>query len=136
MQIDENAPDVVKDALNKKELSINQGYNITKQVQELPEEEREEAASLAVEAAKAKKEIREKDAESDRRTKIAKLFSKSFELAIQLDITEENVRTWTECARMTPGEIEDNAQEARDLSGRFSDIADFLDALAEERNSA
>ena len=135
MQIDEHAPDVVKDALDNKELSINQGYNITKQVQELPEEEREEAAALAVELEKAKKEVREKDAEADRRTKIAKQFSKSFELAVQLDVTEENIRIWTECARMTPGEIEENAEEARELSEMFIEIAEKLDALAKERES-
>ena len=133
MQIDEHAPDVVKEALDKKELSVNQGYNITKQVQELPEEEREEAAALAVELEKAKKEIREKDAEIDRRTKVAKQFSKCFELAIQLEIKEETVRIWTECARMTLGEIEDNAVEARELSRRFAEIADHLDTLAKER---
>ena len=135
MQIDEHAPDVVKDALDNKELSINQGYNITKQVQELPEEEREQAAALAVELEKAKKEVREKDAEADRRTKIAKQFSKAFELAIQLDVTEENVRIWTECARMTPGEIEENAEESRELSEMFTEIAEKLDALAKERES-
>ena len=133
MQIDEHAPDVVKEALDKKELSVNQGYNITKQVQELPEEEREEAAALAVELEKAKKEIREKDAEIDRRTKIAKQFSKCFELTIQLEIKEETIRIWTECARMTLGEIEDNAVEARELSRRFAEIADHLDTLAKER---
>ena len=135
MQIDEHAPDVVKDALDNKELSINQGYNITKQVQELPEEEREQAAALAVELEKAKKEVREKDAEADRRTKIAKQFSKAFELAVQLDITEENIRIWTECARMTPGEIEENAEESRELSEMFTEIAEKLDALAKERES-
>ena len=133
MQIDEHAPDVVKEALDKKELSVNQGYNITKQVQELPVEEREEAAALAVELEKARKEIREKDAEIDRRTKIAKQFSKCFELTIQLEIKEETVRIWTECARMTLGEIEDNAVEARELSRRFAEIADHLDTLAKER---
>ena len=133
MQIDEHAPDVVKEALDKKELSVNQGYNITKQVQELPEEEREEAATLAVELEKAKKEIREKDAEIDRRTKIAKQFSKCFELTIQLEIKEETIRIWTECARMTLGEIKDNAVEARELSRRFAEIANHLDALAKER---
>ena len=133
MQIDEHAPDVVKEALDKKELSVNQGYQITKQVQELPEEEREEAAALAVELEKAKKEIREKDAEIDRRTKIAKQFSKCFELTIQLEIKEETIRIWTECARMTLGEIKDNAVEARELSRRFAEIANHLDALAKER---
>ena len=135
MQIDEHAPDVVKDALDNKELSINQGYNITKQVQELPEEEREQAAALAVELEKAKKEVREKDAEADRRTKIAKQFSKAFELAVQLDVTEENIRIWTQCVRMVPGEIEENAEEARELSEMFTEIAEKLDALAKERES-
>ena len=132
MKIDENAPDVVKEALDKKELSVNQGYNITKQVQELPEEERDEAAAIAVEVEKAKKELREKDAELERRTKLAKLFSKAFEVSIQLKATEENVRIWTECARMVPGEIEETAGEARELSGRFAQIAEHLDALARE----
>ena len=40
MQIDEHAPAAVKEALDKKELSINQGYQITKQVEDLPEEQR------------------------------------------------------------------------------------------------
>ena len=33
MQIDEHAPAAVKEALDKKELSINQGYNLTRQLQ-------------------------------------------------------------------------------------------------------
>ena len=57
MQIDEHAPAVVREALDKQELSINQGYNITKQVQDLPEEQREEAAIQAVELAKAKRKF-------------------------------------------------------------------------------
>ena len=39
MQIDEHAPAAVKEALDKKELSVNQGYQITRQVQDLPEDE-------------------------------------------------------------------------------------------------
>ena len=34
MQIDENAPEVIKEALDKKELSINKGYDLTRQLQE------------------------------------------------------------------------------------------------------
>lgn len=132
MEIDEHAPDVVKEALDSKELSINQGYNITKQVQELPEEEREEAAAAAVEIEKAKKDLKQRDSEIESRTKIARLFSKAFELAIQLKPTEENIRIWTECARMIPGEIEDNADEAREIARRFTEIAGHLDALAKE----
>ena len=71
MQIDENAPPVVKKALDNRELSINQGYNLTKQLQEVPEEEREQAAAEAVELEKAKKELRKQNAEIDQHKKIA-----------------------------------------------------------------
>lgn len=56
MQIDENAPEAVKQALDKGEASVNKGYEITKKLAELPEEEREAAAAEA----KIAKIIREK----------------------------------------------------------------------------
>ena len=129
MQIDEHAPAAVKEALDSGDLSIHQGYNITQQVRELPEEQRDEAAALAVELEKAKKEIRQSDAESDRRHKIAGLFCKAFERAVLLTPTEENVRIWTECTRMTREEIEDSAKEAHELAEVFSAIAGILETL-------
>ena len=129
MQIDEHAPPAVKEALDSGGLSINQGYNITQQVRDLPEEQRDEAAALAVELEKAKKEVRQADAESDRRHKIAGLFCKAFERAVLLEPTKENVRIWTQCTRMTPEEIEDNAREARELAEAFSSIAGILETL-------
>ena len=129
MQIDEHAPAAVREALDSGDLSINQGYNITRQVQELPEERREEAAAQAVELEKAKKEIRQADAESDRRHKIAGLFCKAFERAVLLTPTEENVRIWTQCTRMTPEEITDNAKEARELAEVFASIAGILETM-------
>ena len=129
MQIDEHAPAAVKEALDSGDLSVNQGYNITKKVQELPEEQRDEAAAQAVELLKAKKEIQAVDAEADRRHKIAGLFCKAFERAVLLTPTEENVRIWTQCTRMTPEEIEDNAKEARELAEVFAAIAGILETL-------
>ena len=129
MQIDEHAPAAVREALDSGDLSINQGYNITQQVRELPEEQQEEAAALAVELEKAKKEIRQADAEADRRGKIASLFCKAFEKAVLLTPTEENVRIWTECTRMTREEIEDSVKDARELAEVFSAIAGILETL-------
>ena len=126
MQIDECAPAPVKEALDKKELSINQGYNLTRQLQEVPEEQREQAAIAAVEIEKAKKVIRQKDAEIDRRSRIAGLFCKAFEKAVLLEATEENVRAWVECTRMNRGEMEDTVKEARELAETFSSIADIM----------
>ncbi len=129
MQIDEHAPSAVKEALDSGELSVNQGYNITRQVQELPEEQREEAAAQAVELLKAKKEVQAIDAEADRRGKIASLFCKAFERAVLLTPTEENVRIWVENTRMRPDEIEDSVKEARELAIVFSAIADILETM-------
>ena len=129
MQIDEHAPTAVKEALDSGDLSINQGYNITRQVQDLPEEQREEAAALAVELEKAKREIRQSDAEADRRGRIAGLFCKAFEKAVLLTPTEENVRIWAECTRMTPEEIEDSVKDARELAEVFAAIAGILETL-------
>ena len=135
MQIDEHAPAAVKEALDKKELSVNQGYNITRQVQDLPEEEREQAALAAVEVEKAKKEIREKDAEIDRQSKIAGIFCKAFEKAVVLTPTEENVRIWARCTRMTREEMEDTVKESRELAGVFTSIADLMERLLPERGT-
>ena len=135
MQIDENAPDVVKEALDNKELSVNQGYKITKQVQKLPEEQREQAALEAVELEKAKKEIRDKDTEIDRQSKIAGMFCKAFEKAALLEPTEENVQIWAKCTRMTRNEMEDTVKESRELAEVFSAIADLMEHILPERGT-
>ena len=129
MQIDEHAPAPVREALDSGDLSINQGYNLTRQLQDVPEEQREEAAAQAVELAKAKKEIRALDAQADHRGKIAGLFCKAFERAVLLTPTEENVRLWVEGTRMRTDEIADSVQEARELSQVFSTIADILEQM-------
>lgn len=127
MQIDEFAPSPVKDALDKGELTIHQGYNITRDVKDLPEAEREEAAQKAVEYEKAKKELRRTDAEIDRMGKIAKQFCAAFEKSHLLDPSHENIRAWTEGTRMTLDEMLDAVKEARELSATFKRIADVIE---------
>ena len=135
MQIDEHAPAAVKEALDKKELSVNQGYQITRQVQDLPEDEQGQAALDLVELEKAKKEIREKDAEIDRQSKIAGVFCKAYEKAVLLTPTEENVRIWVKCTRMTREEMEDTIKESRELAGVFTSIAGLMEHLLPERGT-
>lgn len=127
MKIEDEAPQPVKDAVDSGELSIHQGYNITRGVKDLPEAEREEAAQKAVEYEKAKKELRKTDAEIDRKAKIAKQFCTAFEKAHLLDPCIENVRTWTECTRMTLDELLDAVKEARELAATFEKIADIVE---------
>ena len=135
MQIDEHAPAAVKEALDKKELSVNQGYQILRQVQDLPKDEQGQAALELVELEKAKKEIREKDAEIDRQSKIAGVFCKAYEKAVLLTPTEENVRIWVKCTRMTKEEMEDTIKESRELSDVFTTIAGLMERLLPERGT-
>lgn len=122
-QLTENAPQSLKDALESKELSINRGWRILKAVQQLPPEEQETAAA---EMLSAVREIDQSDAEANRRGKIAGLFCKAYEKAVLLTPTEENVRIWTECTRMTQEEIEDSAQESYELAQTFQTVGDLL----------
>ena len=126
MQIDEHAPSAVREALDRGELSINQGYNLIRQIQEMPEELREEAAARAVELIHAKEDIRRTDAKAEHRGKIAGLFCEAFERAVLLTPTEENVRLWVEGTRMRPDEIEDSIKEAYELAQTFQTIGDLL----------
>ena len=126
MQIDEHAPTAIREALDRGELSINQGYNLTRQIQEIPEELREEAVARAVELIHAKEEIRRVDIEAEHRGKIAGLFCKAFERAVLLTPTEENVRLWVEGTRMRSDEIEDSIKEAYELAQTFQTIGDIL----------
>lgn len=127
MQIDENAPDSIKEALDKKELSINKGYDLTRQLQEVPEDQREQAAAELLEYEKAKKELKQQEAEIDRRGKVANIFCKAYEKASLLTATEENVRYWTEGTRMTPEELQDTVKESREIAQVFAVIADIIE---------
>lgn len=136
MKIEDNAPEAIRKALDGGELSVDRAYRLTRQITDLPEDEREQAAELALELERAKQEIREKDAEIDRRTKIAQAFTRAFEKAILMEVSAENVAIWTECARMRPEEIEDNMEEANELSQTFHEIACMLQELLKKRSAA
>ena len=82
-----------------------------------------------------KKEIREKDAEIDRQSKIAGVFCKAYEKAVLLTPTEENVRIWVKCTRMTKEEMEDTIKESRELAGVFTSIAGLMEHLLPERGT-
>ncbi len=122
-QLTENAPQMLKDALDRKELSINRAWKILKAAQQFPPEEQE---SVAAEMLSAVREINQSDAEADRRGKIAGLFCKAYERAVLLTPTEENVRIWTECTRMTQEEIEDSVKDSYELAQTFQTIGDLL----------
>ena len=136
IQIDEHAPQVVKEALDKKQISVNQGYRITRHVQSLPEEQREDAASMAVEVEKMKKELRQSDEETDRRSKIAGQFCKAFEKSLLLRPTAENISYWVEFCLLQTREIKHAIDEARQLSKMYASIEEILRATYPEAAAA
>lgn len=125
MKIDDEAPDSVKEALDRNEISLNKGYNITKQIQALPEEDREQAAADLLEA-QYHKAVEKLDSELAEKERISKLFCKAFEKAALLEATEDNVRAWVECTRMTPAEMSDTVVDSLNLVQVFRDIAEIM----------
>lgn len=122
-RLSEEAPQALKDALERKEVSVNRGWKILKAVQQLPEEERENAVTEMIAAVR---EIDRIDAEADRREKIASLFCKAYERAVLLTPTSDNIRCWVKGTRMRPEEIEDTIKESYELAQVFHTIGDIL----------
>ena len=122
-QLTETAPQVLKDALESGEVSVNRGWKMLKALQQVAPEEQE---TMAAEMVAAVREINQLDAEADRRHKIASIFCKAFERAVALTPTTENVHIWVECTRMRPDEIEYSVQESYELAQVFQKIGDLL----------
>ena len=125
IQIEEHGPEAVKEALDQNEISVKQGYDITKQVQALPKEDREQAAADLLEA-QYRKAVEKLDSDLAERERIARLFCKAYEKAALLEATEENVRAWVESTRMTPAEMSDTVTDSLNLSQVFRDIAEIM----------
>lgn len=130
IQIDEKAPAPIKEALDKKEISVNKGYEITKQLASLPEGEREAAAEEAI--AKANQEYRKGAKKMDDNTKTAKAYSNIFEQAALLDDSEQAVRVWIEWSGIRKDEITDMIAEANNAAAKFSNIAEILEEIHEK----
>lgn len=123
MQIDENAPEAIKEALNNKEISVNKGYELTKQLQDVPEDQREAAAARILEAEKT---VQEKDAEVERKGRIAKQICTAFEKSFLMQPTEENIRIWIDYAGIRSDMVDDMIGQAEELSARYARFAEIL----------
>lgn len=125
MKIEDEAPRNVKEAVDSGELTINQGYNITKQVEQLPEEEQDEAAAIAI--AREIENHKNRNKKIDEDTKTAKLFCTAFEKGVQVKATEANVRAWLDYAGVRFEHFDSMISEARQISDTFADIAQIIE---------
>lgn len=135
MIIDEKGPQAVKDALDRKEISIHAGYQITLQVQNLPEEEREQAARTALESRKLKKESAKAALKPDSRDEIAGAFTKALAQNPGLRPTQENVRYWIEHSGMDAKAVKRVVRKAHRLSEMYVSIEWTLRTLYPETGS-
>ena len=141
MKIDETGPQAVKDALDRREISVNRGYHITKQVQKLPKEEREQAAEYAVADGKRMREHNKSDDEADRCARIAAQFAKAIRTDFTIQPTEENIRCWVESCRMESSEICDAIVKLHGLAELYAAMEqamrnlypDAADSVGKER---
>ena len=128
MKIEDEAPQAVKDAVDSGDITINQGYNLTRELEEmdLPDEEQEAAAKEAVEREIARKrESRLK--KINEKTKIAKSFNTAFEKAIILEPSVENIRTWIAQSGILCEQMDRIISEAKKISETFAVIADVVE---------
>ncbi|HCR84983.1 MAG TPA: hypothetical protein DIW07_16585, partial [Lachnospiraceae bacterium] len=89
--IENEAPEVVKDAAKKNEVSVNKAYNITKQVRDLGETEKQDKATELLNQqydAKAK--------QIDKEKKIADKVADAIFGILTVDIDEEKLRYYLE----------------------------------------
>lgn len=142
MKIDEDAPELVKQAVEADEITVNAAYDVTRRLMELPEEEREDAVEEYVEAAKAyKRGVKKADEKHD----IAVAINRAMEQAGKMEVTDTTVRIWIDYCGVRSDAVDDAIQEAGEYAEKFlllkailenqikpNDCRRYEDATAEE----
>lgn len=125
MKIEDEAPQAVKDAVDDGSITIHQGYNLTRELQNVPEDEQEAAAAEAIAREVEKHNNRRRQIDAD--AKIAKLYCAVFEKGVQIEPTEANIRIWIENAGVKHDHLDSMIRDARQIADAFSTIADVLE---------
>ncbi len=125
MKIEDDAPQAIKDAVDDGSITIHQGYNLTRELQDLPEDEHDAAAAEAVVREMEKHNNKRRRIDED--AKIAKLYCAAFEKGVQIEPTEANIRIWIENAGVKFDHLDSMIRDARQIADAFSTIADVLE---------
>lgn len=91
IQVQKHAPQPIQKAVENNVISINKGYEITKKVKELPEEEKESKAEELLE-----EQFKQECKQLDKAHKIYCKINDAVYKPISVEITEENVCYWLE----------------------------------------
>ncbi len=95
IQVQKHAPEPIQKAVENNAISINKGYELTKQIKSMPEYEKEEKAFELVNNAILEKTKRE-DSEDERKARNAKKINSAVYDATMLEVNEDNVKFWLE----------------------------------------
>lgn len=124
MKIDEDAPELVKQAVEANEITVNAAYDVTRRLMELPEDERADAVEEYVEAAKAYKRGLKK---ADEKHDIAVAINQAMEQAGKMEITDITVLIWIDYCGVRSDAIDDAIQEASEYAEKFLLFKDILE---------
>lgn len=115
VQIIKHAPASVQKAVENNVISINKGYEITKKIKELPEENRQEEAEKLLE-----EQFTKECKEIDKAHKIYCKINDAVYKPISIEVTKENVGYWVE--NMTQEELE---EEERNIEQGINNLKEI-----------
>jgi len=101
IQIEEHAPAPIKEALEKSDISVNQAYNAVKNLETVPEEDREAEAERMV----MEKDFKRYSKRIDNEGAIAQSYIDGIGKPYHMEVSEENARIWMEYAHISVGDL-------------------------------
>ena len=115
IQIQKKAPETVNKAVENNVISINKGYEITKQVKDLPEEVKEQQAEKLLE-----EQFKKQSKELDKAHRIYCKINDAVYKPISVEVTEENVGYWLEDMSQ-----EDFIEEEKNIDEAISNLKEI-----------
>ena len=116
IQIEEHAPTPIKEALEKNDISVNQAYNAVKNLEAVPEEEREAEAERMV----MERDFKRYSKRIDNEGAIAQSYIDGIGKPYHMEVSEENARIWMEYAHIS---VSDLVLEVDAINGALENLA-------------
>jgi hypothetical protein len=115
IQVQKHAPEPIKKAVENNVISINKGYELTKKVKDIPEEQKVSKAEELVE-----EQFKQECKELDKAHRIYCKINDAVYKPISVEITDENVGYWLE--DMTQEEIKQEEKNIDDAINNLKEI--------------
>jgi len=127
IQIEKSAPVPIKNALEKNAISVNKAYGMTQKLNDMPEQEREEAARELL-----RQDEQKKYRQIDEEAAIAKAINNAIHAADRMEPSLENVRLWIDLCCIEPEELPHEAELAAEAVAKFTLLHQAVNDIVEE----